>query len=103
MSRAKPSPDDKFYILSLKWSQGDLMTWWRPENKGYTCCVGSAGIYTRAQIEAHPSYYDNRFDTLAVAVTDVKAMVIEVVNLERETIKKWRHRRKIKGKVETAT
>jgi hypothetical protein len=57
---------DFFYILSLRHTSGNVVTWWRPENRGYTTDLNCAGRYTRQQVEDAPGYYDNADETLAV-------------------------------------
>lgn len=61
-----------FYILSLKWSRGrEILTWWGPKNSGYTGLLEGAGVYTREQVDAKPSYYNNGDSTLAIPVASV--------------------------------
>ncbi len=58
----------KYYILSLKWSKGDNVKWWGPNNNDYTSFLENAGLYTEDQILAEPDYYNNGESTLAVPV-----------------------------------
>lgn len=39
----------KFYLLSLKWSRGNFLTWWRPNSAGYCWDLDSAGLYEEAE------------------------------------------------------
>lgn len=49
----------QYYLLSLKWSNGDYYTWWGPDNCGYTRDIAKAGIYSEETINAQKSYYSN--------------------------------------------
>ena len=42
-----------FYICSLKWSTfGDnVLTWWRPDARGYTSYLEDAGVFTADEVE----------------------------------------------------
>ena len=62
-----------YYILSLKWTRGDQVTWWGPDNIGYVRNLEQAGVYTEDQVRARPDYYDNRDSTVAVPVEAVEA------------------------------
>jgi hypothetical protein len=62
-----------FYILSLKWTRGDVLMWWRPKNSGYTVFLESAGKYTAEQVAADPAYYNDGVDTAAVPAATVDA------------------------------
>lgn len=49
-----PNLDAKgFYILSLKWSKGDMLTWYRANACGYTVFLDDAGIYTEEEARRH--------------------------------------------------
>lgn len=70
--------DKGFYVMSLKWTSGDHITWWGPDNSGYTTDLARAGIYTAEQITKSPGYYDSgrRDDgTLAVPVEAAERFV----------------------------
>lgn len=71
---------DEFYILSLKWTRGgDLLTWWAPNNSGYTTVLELAGRYPRELVEAKRGYYDNGESTIAIPCVDVEAEAQRVV------------------------
>lgn len=71
---------DEFYILSLKWTRGgDLLTWWAPNNSGYTSVIELAGRYSRADVEAKQGYYNNGDSTLAIPCAEVDAVAQRVV------------------------
>jgi hypothetical protein len=59
---------DRYYLISLKWSEPPVVTFWGPDDKGYTRNLDKAGVYTRATLEAHPSYYQNGVQTIAVPI-----------------------------------
>lgn len=64
--------NDLYLIVSLKWSRGaPNLLFWGPDNMGYTDNVSKAGLYTRAQIEQQPSYYNDGEEALAVRFEDV--------------------------------
>lgn len=75
-ARAKP---EEFYILSLKYSKGDNIVWWGPDDGGYTVVLDRAGKYSREQVEGHRSYYDDREDTLAVPCEIAEARTVRIV------------------------
>lgn len=87
---------DEFFILSLKWTRGSPVTWWRPDNAGYTTDLQNAGRYSRQEVEAHRSYYDNKTDTLAVPCSDAMLMATTRVSVEigRDGLKQLRAARK---------
>ena len=49
----------QYYILSLKWTNGDYYTWWGPNDSGYTQDITKAGIYSEETINARKLYYCN--------------------------------------------
>ena len=67
-----------YYLLSLKHSRGDYLTWWKPNRRGYTIDIREAGRYEDSEIETTNSDGDpvikkqffNR-DTVAIPVEDV--------------------------------
>lgn len=69
----------KYYLLSLKWSDGKgKYVWWGPDNSGYTEDLNQAGIYTEEDLAMRPLYYCNT-TTYPVPVETVKQMVSQVV------------------------
>lgn len=74
--------EEGFYILSTKYSEGDYMTWWRPNNAGYTTRLDDAGVYTAEQVKAHPGYYNNGERTEAIPVSEVLKHVVRVVSMD---------------------
>lgn len=65
-----------FYLASFKRPNG-FVTWWRPDNAGYTPYLGQAGIYTREQLET--GYHDSD-DTVPVPVAFVGQFEQRVVD-----------------------
>ena len=59
-----------FYILSLKWSKGDMLTWYRANACGYTLFLDDAGIYTEEEARRHS--YDRA--TIAVPAEDARSV-----------------------------
>jgi len=69
-----------FYILSLKWSPyGYHLNWWGPNNIGYTIDIDRAGKYTREQVDANPSYYNDGQSTLAIPCGAVESVTHRTV------------------------
>ena len=84
---------DEFFILSLKWTREDLLCWWAPKNSGYTSILTQAGRYSRADVEAMPSYYNNGTSTIAIPCAEVEKVAELVVldcNLGKLTGKRFR-------------
>jgi hypothetical protein len=70
---------DDFYILSLKWTRDEMITWWGPNNSGYSRLLSQAGRYSREAVERDPGYYNNGCTTLAIPCADVEAAAERVV------------------------
>lgn len=72
----------KYYILSLKHTRGDFLSWWRPEERGYCWSLDAAGVYDEEhakRIEAQGGYNGVR-SAVAIPVDvaiDVSYRVIE--------------------------
>lgn len=72
-----------YYILSLKnGPAGDALLWWRPNNAGYTITLEAAGVYTQAEVDAHPRYYNDGENTVAVPVAEAEARAFRVVGID---------------------
>lgn len=73
------SQETEYYILSLKWTRGpdEMVTWWRPENKGYCWHLDQAGRYSEAEVAAHLDYYNSGYATAAVPCDVVDTLAIE--------------------------
>lgn len=74
---------DYYHILSLKWTRGDQIVWWGPDDSGYVKNLAQAGVYTEEQVRARPTYYDNRDSTVAVPVEAVEAAAYRSVSIGR--------------------
>lgn len=84
----------KYYILSVKWSNGDNLVWWRPDDKGYTSFLEDAGIYTQDQVLGNLEHYNNGHSTLAIPVihADVHRKTIvpyDKIHKLKETVKQY--------------
>lgn len=77
----------EYFILSLKWTSPDdhYITFWHPNNAGYTWALERAGRYDEALIASHASYYNNADSTLAVPV-DVAVTLAESATLDRHEV-----------------
>jgi hypothetical protein len=72
-----------YYILSLKHSKGsDALLWWGPRDCGYTIALDKAGKYSQETIEAHPSYYNDLRNTMAVKCEDAEALAHRILGRE---------------------
>ena len=76
----------EYYILSLKHThdRDHVLTWWRPDNKGYTWYLTGAGKYTQDDIDANPEYYNDRERTMAVPCDTVDRFVEEYMCAPKE-------------------
>ncbi len=72
----------QFYILSLKNTRGEHVTWWGPHSSGYTCDIDHAGIYGEDEIKEKPSYFDNGESTKAVPIELVQQCSRRVVSTD---------------------
>ncbi|MDO9020516.1 MAG: hypothetical protein Q8S73_36665 [Deltaproteobacteria bacterium] len=74
---AAPAKPEGFYILSLKWSRGESLVWWRPGAAGYTLRLDDAGVFTADEADAAcPPGYD---DSAAIPVADALTLCSRVV------------------------
>lgn len=72
---SKAAVPAQFYILSLKWSQGDMLTWWRPNSSGYTWFLHEAGVYS--EVEARARSWER--EAIAVPVAQANALAVQVI------------------------
>lgn len=70
---------DEFFILSMRRTRGESLTWWCPNNSGYTSTLEQAGRYSRSAVEGNLAYYDNGTTTLAIPCADVESVAGRVV------------------------
>jgi hypothetical protein len=60
----------KYVIISYKNSSRGELTFWRPNNAGYTTNIDYAGRYSQDEVIEHQSHYnsytDNKIDNVAV-------------------------------------
>lgn len=62
---------EQYYLMSIKWTNGDNIVWWGPNDSGYTEDIENAGIYSAEQIKQHSIYYSNQ-GVMPVAVEKVQ-------------------------------
>lgn len=82
-----------YYILSLRWTRGDLLCWWCPDNSGYTTLLARAGRYEHDIVAGMRAYYDNGETTIAIPCADVdqvaELVVVSDLNLEKLTKRRF--------------
>lgn len=59
---------NKFIIVSVKHTKEDdkIITFWRPEDRGYCWRLCAAGRYGETEVLSHLRYYNNGFGSIAV-------------------------------------
>jgi Rha family phage regulatory protein len=98
-----PPPEDEgedlFYIMSLNADKkSPFVTWWKPDDRGYTHYLNQAGKYTAEQIESAQSYYNNRKYDVPIpcdAAEDVGEVIVPrdgnlVMKLLNISDRRWR-------------
>jgi hypothetical protein len=80
--------DDEFYIVDLRpeWQRPKrypYVTVWRPNDCGYAYPLAWAGIYSKARIDAKPSYYANAKGTGTAMNFPVPRAVVESLAIPR--------------------
>jgi hypothetical protein len=65
----------RYYILSLKHSQGSVLTWWGPNSAGYTVNLNHAGLYS--QEAAKDIEVENMHNGIRSAVAVPEEVAIE--------------------------
>jgi hypothetical protein len=78
---AAPAP--LYYLLSEKWTQGDYITWWRADSRGYTRRLADAGKYTREEARRIAHY-----SVIPVRCEEAEALAVRVVALNDDS-RKW--------------
>jgi hypothetical protein len=78
---AAPAP--LYYLLSEKWTQGDYITWWRGDSRGYTRRLADAGKYTREEARRIAHY-----SVIPVRCQEAEALAVRVVALNDDS-RKW--------------
>lgn len=76
-----------FYILSKKWTarKDETLTWWCPDQKGYTTNIDRAGIYSEE--DALSICRGCHGASVPVSCEDVKAFATRQVGKQNETLK----------------
>ena len=80
----------KYYLLSLKHSDGDFLTWWRPDERGYCWSLDAAGLYgeeAARRIEAS-STFDGARSVVAVPEGIAKSASYRVVECNGDNMAK---------------
>ena len=80
-------PPDGFYIASLYHTRGESICWFNPNNCGYTLTLDTAGVYTQADLDANPGYYDSDRNR-AIPCAEVAAVARHLVTVDSEKLRK---------------
>lgn len=84
------NPGDDHYILCLKGGPfGDMMTWWAPNNNGYTISLDQAGRYSAEKVASHPSYYDDGVNTKAIPCHLAEEAAHRIVPFRSQLVLDW--------------
>ncbi len=73
----------RYYLLSIKYSNDSTVTWWGPNDSGYTNDIERAGIYSEEQIQKRSIYYSNK-GVMPVPVEKVQAATKRIVVLNND-------------------
>ena len=76
-----PPGEDKYFILSIKWSRESILTWWRPDAMGYTMSLDDAGVYTAEYALLH----NDLIDCAAIPVSVARSMQFPAVSEGRKS------------------
>ena len=76
----------QYYILSIKYTEGYVLTWWRADNSGYTIWLPSAGKYSEDLVKEKADYYNNGKDTIAVPCEKAEEAARKCVPWERKAL-----------------
>jgi hypothetical protein len=70
--------ESAFYVISVKHShkRDRYITFWRPDDRGYTFRLSTAGKYDRDRVMAHLGYYNSGCSNIAVPVEVVDSMTV---------------------------
>jgi hypothetical protein len=89
-----------FYIISYKHSSGGKMTFWGPNNCGYTTNLKQAGIYTEKEVRSNLKYYNNEtygiVENKAIPVEDIEKHYRTSLIVEPNYIQRKKHLKLIK-------
>ncbi|MBO0947329.1 hypothetical protein [Fibrella forsythiae] len=88
-----------FYIISYEHSYGGILTFWRPNNAGYTNNPWLAGTYTESEIRADMAYYHRGEDgSVAVPVEELHEEGRYVIRqlVDANVKEKEKHLRRVK-------
>ena len=73
-----------YYILSIKNTEGYILTWYRPKAQGYTIYLDAAGMFTEEEVKEQ---YVNGKDTVAVPCQLAKEASYRCVPWEGRALK----------------
>lgn len=70
---------NEFYIVSVQHTKrrDRYITFWRPDNKGYTYPLSWAGKYSRNTVLNNLDYYHQGTDTLSVDAGAIEKIAVE--------------------------
>lgn len=85
MSEAVESGESAYYVVSVKHShkRNRYITFWCPDDRGYTFRLSTAGKYDRDNVMAHLGYYNSGCSNIAVPVDVVDGMTVMTAPADR--------------------
>lgn len=89
--------DDLYVVISYKWTSGEFLTFWGPNDSGYTEDFNRAGRYTEEQIRKNFKYYNNYYENdligRAVKVSEIKERFKMTTKVRQDWVQKKKHMR----------
>ncbi|NUP08385.1 MAG: hypothetical protein HOW73_20235 [Polyangiaceae bacterium] len=78
--KTEPPAEQRFYVISLKYTRDQVICWWQPDANGYTNALDYAGTYALEEIDSKRDYYDDGKNALAIPVDWVTGLTRTVVD-----------------------
>ncbi|WP_461080011.1 hypothetical protein [Spirosoma flavus] len=88
-----------FYVISYTHSSKGVLTFWGPNNAGYTTNVRRAGKYTESKIRENLSYYHQGENAVAISVEELHSRFKISENVWNNYDEKSKHMERVKLKI----